>query len=59
MTVALEVRFRAGAPLDTPLRVTARCDRVDGRKRFSSGELWDGATLVAEATAVYVIERRP
>ena len=59
MTVALEVRFRAGAPLDAPLRVTARCDRVDGRKRFSSGELWDGDTLVAEATAVYVTETPP
>jgi len=57
MTVALEVRFRAGAPLGVPLRVTARCDRVEGRKRFTSGELWAGETLVAEATAVYVIER--
>lgn len=58
MTVAIEVRFRSGAPLGVPLRVSARCDRVDGRKRFSSGELWNGDTLVAEATAVYVTERR-
>lgn len=57
MTVALEVRFRAGAPLGTPLVVSARCDRVDGRKRFCSGELRAGDTLVAEATAVYVTER--
>jgi hypothetical protein len=56
MTVALEVRFRAGAPLGVPLRVTARCDRVDGRKRFPSGELWHGATLIAEAHAVYVTQ---
>lgn len=59
MTVAIEIRFRAGAPLGVPLRVTARCDGVDGRKRFSSGEVWHGATLVAEATAVYVAERPP
>lgn len=59
MTVVLEVRFRAGAPLGVPLRVTARCDRVDGRKRFSSGELWSDATLVADAHAVYVTERPP
>jgi len=58
MTVAIEVQFRAGAPLGRPLRVTARCDRVDGRKRFCSGELWADETLVAEATAVYVTERR-
>ena len=59
MTVAIEVRFRAGAPLGEVLRVTARCDRVDGRKRFGSGEMWHGDTLVAEATAVYVTERSP
>jgi len=59
MTVSLEVRFRAGAPLESPLRLTARCDRIDGRKRFSSGELWDGDTLVAEATGVYVTETPP
>jgi len=59
MTVAIEVRFRAGAPLGEPLRVTARCVRIDGRKRFGSGELWHGDTLVAEATAVYVTERAP
>lgn len=57
MTVALEVRFRRGAPLHVPLRVTARCERIEDRKRFSSGELWDGETLVAEASAVYVTER--
>jgi hypothetical protein len=57
LTVALDVRFRAGAPLGVPLRVTARCDRVEGRKRFTSGELWAGDTLVAEAAAVYVTER--
>lgn len=57
MTVAIEVRFRSGAPLDAPLRITARCDRIEGRKRFSSGELWADERLVAEATAVYVVER--
>jgi hypothetical protein len=59
MTVALEVRFRAGAPLGVPLRVTARCERVEGRKRICSGELWAGDALVAEADAVYVTERSP
>lgn len=59
LTVALEVRFRAGAPLGVPLRITARCDRVDGRKRFASGELWHDEVLVAEATAVSVAERTP
>lgn len=56
MTVALEVRFRAGTPLGVPLQITARCDRAEGRKRFCSGELWAGDRRVAEATAVYVTE---
>ena len=59
MTGALEIRYRAGAPLGVPLRVVARCDRVDGRKRFCSGELFVGDSVVAEATAVYVTERHP
>ncbi|MFA5883400.1 MAG: PaaI family thioesterase [Acidimicrobiia bacterium] len=57
LTVALEVRFRGGVPLGLPLRVTARCDRVDGRKRFASGEVRQGDAVLAEATAVYVAER--
>lgn len=57
LTVALDVRFRAGAPLGTPLRITARCERVEGRKRFASGELWCDDVLVAEATGVSVAER--
>lgn len=57
LTVAVEVRYRAGTPLGVPLRVTARCDRVEGRKRYASGELWHDAQLLAEATAVYVAER--
>ena len=57
LTVALEVRFRAGVPLGVPLRVTARCDRVDGRKRFASGEVRHGDAVLAEAVAVSVAER--
>lgn len=59
LTVALEIRFRAGTPLGVALRLTARCDRVEGRKRFSTGELWCDDTLVAEASAVYVAESMP
>ncbi|MCU1688189.1 MAG: thioesterase superfamily protein, partial [Jatrophihabitantaceae bacterium] len=30
-------------------------DRVEGRKKFSSGRLYDGDTLVADAEALFVI----
>ncbi|MFM8304297.1 MAG: PaaI family thioesterase [Actinomycetota bacterium] len=59
MTVALDVRFRAGTPLGVPLRVTARCAHVEGRKRFCAGKLRHEDTLVAEAIGVYVAERAP
>ena len=58
LTVVLEVRYRAGVPLGVPLRVTARCDRVEGRKRFASGEIRLGDDVLAEATAVCIAERR-
>ena len=54
LTVALNIRFRAGTPLGVPLTVTARGTGVDGRKSFASGEVRHGDTVVAEATAVYV-----
>ncbi|MFM8870739.1 MAG: PaaI family thioesterase [Actinomycetota bacterium] len=54
LTVALNIRFRAGTPLGVPLTVTARGTGVDGRKSFASGEVRHDDTVVAEATAVYV-----
>jgi acyl-coenzyme A thioesterase PaaI-like protein len=54
MTVSLDVRYLAPTPLDTPLHVSARVDRVDGRKRFVSGRITVAGTTTAEASAVFV-----
>jgi acyl-coenzyme A thioesterase PaaI-like protein len=58
MTVSLTVSLRAGTPFGVPVEIVARFTGQEGRKSFASGEIVvDGATT-AEATAVYVSERR-
>jgi acyl-coenzyme A thioesterase PaaI-like protein len=54
MTVSLEVRYRAPTPLDVPLAVTARLERVDGRKLFVAAEVRVGGTVSAQAQGVFV-----
>lgn len=54
MTGTLSVRYRAPTPLHTPLRLSARVDRVVGRKIFTVGTMHVGETLTAEAQALFV-----
>lgn len=56
-TAYLTVNYRAVAPIEKDLRVEAGVDRVDGRKKFSSGRLYDGDTLVADAHALFVVPK--
>ena len=50
-TAFLHVDYRKVTPIDVPLTVRARIDRVEGRKAFISAELTDAAdTVLAEAT---------
>jgi acyl-coenzyme A thioesterase PaaI-like protein len=58
MTVSMTVSLRAGTPFGVPVEIVARLTGREGRKSYAAGEiLFDGATT-AEATAVYVSERR-
>lgn len=54
MTGTLTVRYRSPSPLHEPLRYTARWDRVEGRKIFTSGTLHAGDVLCAEGEAIFV-----
>lgn len=54
-TAYLTVNYRAVAPIEKDLRVEAGVDRVEGRKKYSSGRLYDGDTLVADAEALFVV----
>jgi acyl-coenzyme A thioesterase PaaI-like protein len=55
MTGTLTTKFRRPTPLHTDLRFVARIDRIEGRKTFTVGELYDpDGNLLAEADAVFI-----
>jgi acyl-coenzyme A thioesterase PaaI-like protein len=51
---ALHVNYRKGTPNGRELRISGRVVEVDGRKIHVHGELYDGATLLADAQGLYV-----
>lgn len=53
-TAYLHVDYRAVTPLNVPLTVSARVDRLEGRKRFVVGELREGEQVVAEAEGLFI-----
>jgi acyl-coenzyme A thioesterase PaaI-like protein len=54
MTGTLTVRYRQPTPLHTELRFEARFERAEGRKIFTSGQLFAGDTLCAEAEGLFI-----
>lgn len=54
MTGTLTVRYRRPTPLHTELRFEARYDRSEGRKIFTSGKLFSGDSLCAEADGIFI-----
>jgi acyl-coenzyme A thioesterase PaaI-like protein len=57
-TAYLHVNYRAVTPIGPELRVSARVDRIEGRKRFLTGTIHHGDTLTADAEGLFV-ELRP
>lgn len=53
-TAFLHVNFRHITQIGHELRLEATVDREEGRKRFVTGRLYDGDTLVADAEALFV-----
>lgn len=54
MTAQLDVSYRAPTPLHVPLRLEATLDDVVGRKIYTSGRIFNGDTLCAEATGLFI-----
>lgn len=54
MTGTLTVRYRRPTPLHTDLRFEATLDRQEGRKLFTSGRLFAGDDLTAEAEGIFI-----
>lgn len=58
MTVSLTVALKGGTPFGVPVDIVARCTGFEGRKSFATGEVVVDGAVTADASAVYVGERR-
>ena len=56
LTAGINIRYKAGTPLHTPLEVTARYSHTEGRKHIATGELRAGETICATAEAIFIAE---
>jgi acyl-coenzyme A thioesterase PaaI-like protein len=54
MTGTLTVRYRKPTPLHRELRLECTVDSVQGRKVLTSGRMYAGETLTAEATGLFI-----
>jgi acyl-coenzyme A thioesterase PaaI-like protein len=54
MTACLKINFRRPTPLHTPLNLKARLDRIDGRKVYTSGEIYARGVLTADAEGLFI-----
>ena len=54
MTAEFTTRYLHGTPVETPLRIEARLDGVDGRKLRTSGEVYEGDRRLVEAEGLFI-----
>jgi acyl-coenzyme A thioesterase PaaI-like protein len=54
MTGEITVSYRKPTPTKVPLRIEARFDRQEGRKIYTSGELWAGDLLIARSHGLFI-----
>jgi hypothetical protein len=54
MTGTLTIRYRKPTPLRTPLRLEARFMSRDGRKILTTGAIYHGEVLTAEAEGIFI-----
>ncbi|MBW8826074.1 MAG: PaaI family thioesterase [Acidobacteria bacterium] len=53
-TAYLHVNYRHITPIEVELRFDANVHRIDGRKRWVTGRIHDGDTLVSDAEGLFV-----
>jgi acyl-coenzyme A thioesterase PaaI-like protein len=59
MTVSMTVTLKGATPLNRPVTIAGRYAGQDGRKSYATGEVTVDGLAAAEASAIYVRERRP
>jgi acyl-coenzyme A thioesterase PaaI-like protein len=57
LTGNLNIRFHNPTPLNKTLRMTAELNRIEGRKKFITGELWDGEVRTASCEGLFISEK--
>ncbi|MXW57332.1 MAG: PaaI family thioesterase [Acidimicrobiia bacterium] len=58
LTAGINIRYKTGVPLHTPLEVTCRYSHTEGRKHIATGEIRAGDTICATAEAIFITEPR-
>jgi acyl-coenzyme A thioesterase PaaI-like protein len=58
MTVSLTTSLKGATPYGVPVDIFGRFTGQDGRKSYTSGEVVVDGKITAEATAIFVSERR-
>ncbi|MDY0013447.1 MAG: PaaI family thioesterase [Rhodocyclaceae bacterium] len=58
-TGSLTVRYHHLTPLNKPLRLVARVDRTEGRKKYLVGEIWADELRTASCEGVFIMARNP
>lgn len=56
-TATLNIRYHHPTPLNQPLRLMAKVDRVEGRKQFILAELWVGELCTASCDGLLIAPR--
>ncbi len=54
MTGEITIRYRRPTPIRTELRFEGRLDRVEGRKIFTSGEVYAGDVQTAQSSGLFI-----
>jgi acyl-coenzyme A thioesterase PaaI-like protein len=58
MTGEITVSYRKPTPIHVPLRIEARFERMEGRKIYTSGELFFEDTLLAKSAGLFISIKR-
>ncbi len=54
MTGEITISYRKPTPTKVPLRIEARFDRQEGRKIYTSGDLWADDLLIAKSHGLFI-----
>lgn len=57
MTGYLHVNYRQRTPLNTPLKLEAQLERIEGRKTFMRGEMYANGEMTADCEGLFVQPR--